>query len=773
MKPKFHMLSLGVAIAVTSLPSFAAQRINLELTSFAKADNQVEALLEGQSYIEGFSGRDLSGNEVVRISQTYQGLPIYGESFVANKGQLGRFSGFVGSAITGIEQDLPTTTPLISDDEALSTLLALKGHELYQIQHPEKQLMVWLDENDTAHLAWKVSYVVYSDKPTRPISFIDALSGKVLDSWEGLNHAQSTGPGGNPKTGRYHFGTDYPAFDVTQSGSTCYLDSENVETLDMRHQKSGGTVHSFNCFENSEREVNGAYSPLNDAHAFGQIVFKMYKEWYGIAPIRQKLRMRVHYDRNYENAFWDGQQMTFGDGQSYFYPLVSLDVVSHEVSHGVTQQNSDLEYKNQSGGINEAFSDIAGAAAIYYLEGSYNWKIGDRIKKGSGAMRHMDNPPLDGKSIGHAKDYYSGIDVHHSSGVFNKAFYLLATKPGWDIRKGFDIFLRANQLYWQARSTFDHAASGVFNAASDLGYCVDDVIDAFQQVGVTAGGKTGEHCEDVYPVVDASFSHETKALTAVFSNLSTGPIASYQWDFGDGRSSSQQSPSHTYATSGTYSVSLTVADSKGNSDIAVNTVTVSDSDSSCSVAAWDPNKSYASGDIVSFQGKTYKATWWSTGAQPDLYPQVWSVNGDCQTLPGDNLPPVADFNFFASGLTISFQSTSTDDTGIVSHTWQFGDGTESSEKSPTHTYQQQGSYEVKLIVADTKGLTDEKVITIVVSNDNPTTECYPVWQSGTVYSSGERVSHKGSAFEAKWWTQNEEPGTTGEWGVWENLGPCS
>ena len=72
------------------------------------------------------------------------------------------------------------------------------------------------------------------------------------------------------------------------------------------------------------------------------------------------LTMRVHYKKNYENAFWDGRQMTFGDGATRFHPLVCLDVTAHEVSHGFTQQNSNLRYKYQSGGMNEAFSDMSG-----------------------------------------------------------------------------------------------------------------------------------------------------------------------------------------------------------------------------------------------------------------------------------------------------------------------------------------------------------------------------------------------------------------------------
>jgi Zn-dependent metalloprotease len=199
--------------------------------------------------------------------------------------------------------------------------------------------------------------------------------------------------------------------------------------------------------------------------------------------------MRVHYGTNYQNAFWNGSSMTFGDGGSTFYPLVSLDVSAHEVSHGFTEQNSDLTYSGQSGGINEAFSDMAGEAAEAYNFGSNDFLVGaDIYKSSSGALRYMDNPPQDGISIDHTSDYYGGLDVHYSSGVYNKAFYLLATTSGWSTQTAFQAFARANQLYWTSSTTFNQGVCGVVDAANDLGFNTADVDAAFAAVGATCGG---------------------------------------------------------------------------------------------------------------------------------------------------------------------------------------------------------------------------------------------------------------------------------------------
>ena len=220
----------------------------------------------------------------------------------------------------------------------------------------------------------------------------------------------------------------------------------------------------------------------------------MYSDWLNTAPLTFQLQMRVHYGRNYQNAFWNGTSMTFGDGAGTFYPLVSLDVSAHEVSHGFTEQNSGLVYSGKSGGLNEAFSDMAGEAAEFYMTGTNDWMVGEQIFKGTGALRYMDDPTLDGISIGHQSDYYNGMDVHYSSGVYNKAFYLLATTAGWDTQEAFEVYARANMLYWTANTDWDTAGDGVMDAACDLGYSVSDVQASLSAVGISSDVSPGSSC---------------------------------------------------------------------------------------------------------------------------------------------------------------------------------------------------------------------------------------------------------------------------------------
>jgi hypothetical protein len=162
---------------------------------------------------------------------------------------------------------------------------------------------------------------------------------------------------------------------------------------------------------------------------------------------------------------------------------------------------------------------MGGEATEYYWKGSNDFLVGHEIFKGSGSLRYMANPPQDGGSIDNAADYYSGIDVHYSSGVFNKAFYLLATTSGWDTPKAFKVFARANALYWSSGSDYNDAACGVETAATDLGFSVANVTAAFSQVGVSCDGGGGGG--------DSTGGPLTKGVAMTDQHAATGNSVNY------------------------------------------------------------------------------------------------------------------------------------------------------------------------------------------------------------------------------------------------------
>lgn len=424
-----------------------------------------------------------------RYLTLYRGVPVWGHQVVMTEGD-GKIVRMHGVAIVGLENDVPTVEPALDAATALEVMKKsyLEGKTSRNVfyENEKSELVIYID-GQKGRLSYAVNFfadVEEGGEPARPYYIVDADSREVLLQFEGLTTENGTGPGGNEKTGRYRYGAEYPPFNVAFASGYSTMENEYVKTVNLNHSSSGSTTYKYQGSENTVKTINGAFSPLNDAHYFGEVVFKMYKEWYNTAPLSFKLTMRVHYGNSYENAFWNGSSMTFGDGKTRFYPLVSLDVSAHEVSHGFTEQNSGLAYYNQSGGINEAFSDIAGEASEYYMHNRNDWMVGAQIFKSTGALRYLDNPPKDGKSIGSAKDYRDGMDVHYSSGVYNKAFYLLATKPGWNTRKAFDVFVKANRDYWTSGSTFSTGAKGVMDAAKDYGYSIQDVKDAFSAVDV-------------------------------------------------------------------------------------------------------------------------------------------------------------------------------------------------------------------------------------------------------------------------------------------------
>ncbi|HWT15216.1 MAG TPA: M4 family metallopeptidase, partial [Patescibacteria group bacterium] len=435
---------------------------------------------------------DADGTTHYRYQQLFRGIPVFGEHVVVSENKSG-IKNLFGRMAVGLDRELAAGAKSRFDEASALELgkRAALGKRLAGalIERQNAQRVVFIDDEGKASMAFLTE--VLADKvgggaPTRMFTILDANSGKVLKQWDGLAHALvGTGPGGNTKTGQYEYGTTYGYNDVTQSGTTCTMTNSNVKTVNLNGGTSGTTAFAYTCPRNTVKTINGGYSPLNDAHYFGGVIYNMYQSYISKAPLTFQLSMKVHYSSNYENAFWDGSAMSFGDGASTFYPLVSLDVSSHEVSHGFTEQNSNLTYSGMSGGMNEAYSDMAGEAAEYFMKGTNDWKVGADIFKGTGALRYMNNPPQDGKSIDNAANFTSSMDVHYSSGVYNKAFYLLATKTGWTTKKAFQVFARANDLYWTASSTFNQGACGAETAATDLGFVKADVTAAFTSVGVS------------------------------------------------------------------------------------------------------------------------------------------------------------------------------------------------------------------------------------------------------------------------------------------------
>ncbi len=513
-----NKLAVAITLSLFAVGAQAADRSDLHQRNMSQLQNQFQSVASNQGVSKmahrrhaQFMHADASttllmrsqrvnrGVRNFRYTQAWHGIPVFGQGVVVSEDRSGNVRTLFGNLFSHLDRDIHSIAPKLNRATALvAGKRAGLGHSVSGMltRNEKSDLVVFVDDAGRGHLAYAVTF--YADSatggnPTRPIVIVDANTGRVLKKWENLQHANGTGPGGNQKTGQYEYGTDYGYLDVAQSGSTCTMNNANVKTVNLNNSNSNTstTAFSYTCPRNTVKQINGAYSPLNDAHYFGGVIFNMYNAYMGMNPLTFQLVMKVHYKSGYENAYWDGTAMTFGDGASTFYPLVSLDVSSHEVSHGFTEQQSGLTYSGMPGGMNEAFSDMAGEAAEYYSRGSNDFLVGAEIFKSSGALRYMCNPTQDGGSIDNAADYTSSMDVHYTSGVYNKAFCTLAQTSGWNTKMAFQAFATANRDYWTANSTFNDGACGVETAAQDLGYSKAAVTAAFNAVGVSCSGGGG------------------------------------------------------------------------------------------------------------------------------------------------------------------------------------------------------------------------------------------------------------------------------------------
>jgi len=290
----------------------------------------------------------------------------------------------------------------------------------------------------------------------------------------------------------------------------------------------------------------------------------------------QKLLSYVHYGTNYQNAFWDGLRMVYGDGNGTSMRIFSaLDVCGHEVTHGVTGNSAGLIYSNESGALNEAFSDIFGTAIENYgRPGNWNWKIGEDITSNNSGLRNMSNPnPYQNPDTYLGTWWYTGPGdnggVHYNSGVANFWFYLLTTGGNGtnDIGNAYTvsalgmttaarIAYRALTVYFTPTTNYAEARLLSIQAAKDLyGICSNEVQQtarAWYAVGVGPNYSTNI----IAPNFQSAFSNFCSLPASVNFINTTSNGQTYTWNFGDGSTTNATNPTHVYSSSGIFNVKL-------------------------------------------------------------------------------------------------------------------------------------------------------------------------------------------------------------------------
>ncbi|MET7629061.1 MULTISPECIES: M4 family metallopeptidase [unclassified Streptomyces] len=378
--------------------------------------------------------QDNDGTTHTRYERTFNGLPVLGGDLVVQQSKAGETESVTKASKASSAQLKAVDTaadvaPAKAESQALGAAKAAGSKKTVADRAPRK--VVWMAQGKP-QLAYETVVGGLQDDgtPNELHVITDASSGAKLYEWQAIE----TGTGNTQYSGQVTLGTapSYTLTDTTRG---------NHKTYNLNHGTSGtGTLFS------GADDIWGNGNPTNvetaaaDAHYGAAETWDYYKNVQGRTGIRGDgvgAYSRVHYGNNYVNAFWDDSCfcMTYGDGSGNAAPLTSLDVAAHEMTHGVTSATAGLVYSGESGGLNEATSDIMAAAVEFYSNNATDvgdYLVGEKIDiNGDGTpLRYMDKPSKDGAS----KDaWYSGIggvDVHYSSGPANHFFYLLSEGSG-------------------------------------------------------------------------------------------------------------------------------------------------------------------------------------------------------------------------------------------------------------------------------------------------------------------------------------------------------
>jgi Zn-dependent metalloprotease len=537
---------------------------------------------------------DKLGMNHFRYQQMVNGVAIEFGIWIIHElnGQVVSMNGELFDQITAQQASL-------SESQALENALNFINADVYKWQIPQEEALLKMEENDEAATYYptaELSYInsdpslsivdlnlsykfnIYAQKPlSRREIYIDASTGNVLFENNLIHHADSLGSANTGYSGTQAITADYTGsnFRLRESGR-----GNGIFTSNMNQGTNYGSATDFTDNDNNWTSTSiDQYG--TDAHWGAEMTYDFYWNHFGRNSINNAgfaLRSYVHYDQNYGNAFWDGQRMTYGDGGSGNSPFTALDIAGHEITHGLTTFTADLVYQNESGALNESFSDIFGAAVEFDALGtSGDWTMGEDL---GFIIRYMNNPGLlNDPDTYLAGDWYSGTadngGVHTNSGVQNFWYYLLVNGgsgtndlgnsynvSGIGLNDANAIAFRNLTVYLTTSSQYNDARFYAIESALDLfGPCTQQVSStgmAWYAVGVGSPYQT--------TVTSNFFAASTNScqvpFTINFNNYSSN-ATSYSWNFGDGATSTQANPSHTYTVAGDYTVTLQVTSSCG------------------------------------------------------------------------------------------------------------------------------------------------------------------------------------------------------------------
>lgn len=511
----------------TKTPDFISGKLTAPSTKsvkeivFTYLEQKEDTYKIGQNVSSNFKivsqKKDELGFTKLKLQQVYKGVPVFGSvinAHVDKDGVLTSVSGKLAPELYNKSSLKKGTT--VKADAALKTAAAdlqKKIGAAPELEHEATTELVVFVKDGQANYAYSAEFEFLYPEPGNYRYFVDATTGEVLDSYNQI-HAAQPSAGGNSLTGQ----------DSTASGKGVLGDTKTFNTLlnsngsYLVDRKRGDGIFTYDAknrtrtpgtlWLDSDNVYNAAYDGAAvDAHAYAGQTYDYFLDVHNRNSYDgngAQLVSTVHYGRSYNNAFWSGSQMVYGDGDgNTFIPLSgALDVIAHELTHAVTDTTADLIYQNESGAINESMSDIFGTMVEYHFNNNPDWQVGEDIytpNVAGDALRSMEDPTLSGDPDHYSKRYTGTGDyggVHINSGISNKAAYLLAnggthygvTVSGIGNDKTGDIYYRTLTQYLTPNSNYSHFRASTIQAATDLYGAsspeVASVKAAFSAVGV-------------------------------------------------------------------------------------------------------------------------------------------------------------------------------------------------------------------------------------------------------------------------------------------------
>jgi Zn-dependent metalloprotease len=438
-----------------------------------------------------------------RVQQTVEGVPVWGGEAIVHLNADGSLFALTDNLVPRAR--FPRGLERVDDQGAID--LALKAYGCSDCLTADPVADRWvLRQSGRDLLVWRVQLRREdgTEHTSMPVYFVDAHTGEVVRRYDNLQ----TGTGSSLYSGTVTVGTSV-------SGSTYYMEDtvKKIGTFDNRNTPStnSGAGSTYRFTNTSDSWTGSTQRAGIDAHYGASKTYDYFKGVHGRTGIDGSggpayytsavggvglITSKVHYGVRYNNAYWNGQFMTYGDGDgTNFTPLVTLDIAGHEITHGVTERTAGLVYEREPGALNESMSDVFGAMVERYTKGetANTWKIGeDAYTPGTAgdALRFMDNPPAAGDPDHYSEAVYLNdpvcdpqtndvCGVHINSGIPNKVFYLVAkggvhpntpsvTITGIGPDAAAAIWYRALTSYMTSGTTFSGARTATLNAASAI-----------------------------------------------------------------------------------------------------------------------------------------------------------------------------------------------------------------------------------------------------------------------------------------------------------------